>query len=53
VDPAKAVQLLKRQLVLDYLGLARKHKPCAKQEPLKGGPRRPNIPDAPPYTITG
>lgn len=31
VDPAKAIQLLKRQLVAGYLGLARQRKPCGKQ----------------------
>ena len=31
VDPAKAIQLLKRQLVAGYLGLARRRKPCGKQ----------------------
>jgi succinate dehydrogenase / fumarate reductase iron-sulfur subunit len=31
VDPAKAIQLLKRQLVAGYLGLAGRKKPCGKQ----------------------
>src|SRR3974377_2639338 len=31
VDPAKAIQLLKRQLVLDYLHMAVTSQPCAKQ----------------------
>jgi succinate dehydrogenase/fumarate reductase-like Fe-S protein len=32
VDPGKAIQLLKRELVLDYLHLAGKKKPCRKLE---------------------
>ena len=50
VDPAKAIQHLKRQLVLDYLHLARRKKPCEK---LHGpGQAKPlaNIPAAPPHT---
>jgi succinate dehydrogenase / fumarate reductase iron-sulfur subunit len=51
VDPARAIQLLKRQLVLDYLRLARHHEPCAKQHGPGKVPRDPKIPDAPPYTL--
>jgi hypothetical protein len=53
VDPAKAIQRLKRQLVLDYLHLAKKQKPCAKQHGPSSFPRDPKIPEAPPYTIEG
>ena len=53
VDPAKAIQHLKRQLVLDYLHLAKKQTPCAKQHGPGSLPRDPKIPDAPPYTIEG
>jgi succinate dehydrogenase / fumarate reductase iron-sulfur subunit len=51
VDPAKAIQLLKRQLVLHYLHLVRRKQPCQK---LHGpGPGKPlaNIPAAPPKTV--
>lgn len=51
VDPARAVQLLKRQLVLDYLHLAKRKEPCAKQHGPGKGPRDPKIPEAPPYTV--
>jgi succinate dehydrogenase / fumarate reductase iron-sulfur subunit len=53
VDPGKAIQHLKRQLVLDYLHLAKKQKPCAKQQGPGSLPRDPKIPDAPAYTIEG
>jgi succinate dehydrogenase / fumarate reductase iron-sulfur subunit len=52
VDPAKAVQLLKRQLVFQYLRLLRVRPPCKKQGPATEGQRLPNIPDAPPRTVT-
>jgi succinate dehydrogenase / fumarate reductase iron-sulfur subunit len=51
VDPAKAIQHLKRQLVLDYLHLARKRTPCGKQHGPGKLPRDPKIPEAPPYTV--
>jgi len=51
VDPARAIQLMKRELVLDYLKL-RKHRAkshiCGKPE---GVERRPEIPEAPPFTV--
>jgi len=53
VDPAKAIQLLKRQLFLDYLHLADKRKPCSKQGPNVEGKKLPGIPEAPPYTVVG
>jgi succinate dehydrogenase / fumarate reductase iron-sulfur subunit len=51
VDPARAVQLLKRQLVAGYLGLAARREPCRKQGPNTQGQRRPEIPDAPARTV--
>ena len=51
VDPAKAIQRLKRQLVLDYLRLARRQKPCAKLHGPGKAQRLPNIPAAPPRTV--
>ena len=51
VDPAKAIQHLKRRLVLDYLRLSRRKKPCEKlQGPGQGKPL-PNIPAAPAKTV--
>ena len=51
VDPAKAIQHLKRQLVLGYLHLSRKKQPCVKQGPATHAERKPGIPAAPPYTV--
>jgi len=51
VDPAKALQHLKRQLVLDYLHLARRKKPCEKLHGPGQGKPLPNIPAAPPRTV--
>ena len=51
VDPAKAIQLMKRELVLDYLRLLKKRCPA----PIAARPaakRREGIPDAPAPTIT-
>ncbi|PSH05694.1 MAG: succinate dehydrogenase iron-sulfur subunit [Acidobacteria bacterium] len=43
VDPAKAIQLLKRKLVLDYLHLASKKQPCKKLEGPGHGKLLPNM----------
>ncbi len=51
VDPAKAIQILKRQLVLDYLHLARHRKPCQKLHGPGQGKPLPNIPAAPARTV--
>jgi succinate dehydrogenase / fumarate reductase iron-sulfur subunit len=51
VDPAKAIQHLKRQLVLDYLHLARRKKPCATLHGPGGGTLLPNITPAPARTV--
>jgi succinate dehydrogenase / fumarate reductase iron-sulfur subunit len=52
VDPARAVQLLKRDLVFSYLRLL-KRKPCAElsEGPPPDAKRRPDIPQAPPFTV--
>ena len=50
VDPARGVQLLKRQLVLDYLRLSREQKPCELKRGPAAGEKLANIPDAPPRT---
>jgi succinate dehydrogenase / fumarate reductase iron-sulfur subunit len=51
VDPAKAIQLLKRQLVLDYLHLARRKRPCQKLLGPGQGKPRPDQPTAPAKTV--
>lgn len=53
VDPARAIQLLKRQLVLDYFNfLGAKRKKGSDKLPVEAGrPRREEIPDPPPYTV--
>jgi succinate dehydrogenase / fumarate reductase iron-sulfur subunit len=50
VDPGRAVQILKRKLVLDYLHLASKQNPCKKLEGPGKGERLPNM-DAPARTV--
>ncbi len=50
VDPARAIQLMKRDLVFDYLKLKRRKEPCkvmdkCECEPFEG------IPDPPPFTV--
>jgi succinate dehydrogenase / fumarate reductase, iron-sulfur subunit len=51
VDPAKAIQLMKRSLVLDYLHLRRKPCPAKLAEVPKDLQRRPDIPEAPKKTV--
>ena len=51
VDPAKAIQYLKRQLVLDYLHLARRKKPCEKLHGPGQGKPLPNSSCAPTRTV--
>lgn len=43
VDPGKAVQLLKRKLVMDYLHLASKQQPCKKLTGPGNGKLLPNM----------
>lgn len=51
VDPAKAIQLMKRELVVDYFGL-RRRTPPVQVAPKPGGiERRPGIPEAPAPTV--
>jgi succinate dehydrogenase / fumarate reductase iron-sulfur subunit len=50
VDPARAIQLLKRQLVAGYLRLAKPRQPCPKQGPAEGA-KRTGVPEAPPFTV--
>ena len=51
VDPAKAVQLMKRDLVLDLLRLRRRRPPAAVAEAPHGTPREGTVP-APARTVT-
>ncbi len=51
VDPGKAIQLLKRQLVLDYLHLAGHKKRCRKLTGPGSGKPIPNIASAPKRTV--
>lgn len=51
VDPAKAIQLMKRELVLDFLKMRRRRKLSGRAEvPAEIG-RRDGIPDAPERTV--
>jgi succinate dehydrogenase / fumarate reductase iron-sulfur subunit len=52
VDPAKAIQLMKRELVLDYLRLGKKRCPSTLAKKPAGLKRLPDIPAAPAPTIT-
>ena len=51
VDPAKAIQLMKRQLVTDYLGIRRASPPAQVGLKPTGIERRPGIPEAPEPTV--
>jgi succinate dehydrogenase / fumarate reductase, iron-sulfur subunit len=51
VDPARAIQLMKRQLVFDYLRLWKQPCPAPLAKTPDGTKRRDGIPDAPPRTI--
>ena len=51
VDPGKAIQLMKRQLVVDYLGLRKKRPPARVNVKPSGIERRPGIPEAPEPTV--
>jgi Fe-S oxidoreductase len=51
VDPAKAIQFMKRALVLDYLRLRRARCPSALAPTPKDVTRLRDIPKAPPRTV--
>jgi succinate dehydrogenase / fumarate reductase iron-sulfur subunit len=51
VDPARAIQLMKRELVLSYLHLWKQPCPASVAKVPAGAKRREGIPDAPPPTI--
>ncbi len=51
VDPAKAIQYMKRALVLDYLHLRKQGCPAKLAGKLKDAKRKPDIPAAPKPTV--
>jgi succinate dehydrogenase / fumarate reductase iron-sulfur subunit len=51
VDPARAIQIMKRDLVLDYLRLRRERCPAKVLTPPKETRRRDGIPEAPAPTV--
>lgn len=51
VDPARAIQLMKRELVLGYLHLWKQPCPASLARAPEGAKRREGVPDAPPRTI--
>jgi succinate dehydrogenase / fumarate reductase iron-sulfur subunit len=51
VDPGKAIQLMKRDLVLDYLHLMKHGCPAKVGPKVTNAKRREGVPDAPPPTI--
>ncbi len=51
VDPAKAIQYMKRALVLDFLRLRKRGCPAKLAEKPKDVKRRPEIPEAPKPTV--
>ena len=51
VDPAKAIQLMKREMVLDLLHLRKHPCPAPVAQPLRDVKRRPEVPDAPEPTV--
>ena len=55
VDPARAIQLMKRELFWDYLRLGKlcRRKPAPHLPPEKKRGRREGIPEPPPFTVEG
>ncbi len=51
VDPAKAIQLMKRELVFDYLRLRKEKCPSPVVKKPAGLTRKPDIPEAPARTV--
>ncbi|MBN1336559.1 MAG: succinate dehydrogenase iron-sulfur subunit [Deltaproteobacteria bacterium] len=52
VDPARAIQLLKREFVLSYLKVIRHRGKASRSEgPIAGAERKAGVPEAPAYTI--
>jgi succinate dehydrogenase / fumarate reductase iron-sulfur subunit len=55
VDPGRAIQLMKRELVFDYLRLGKRRyaEPACLLPKEKRKGRRPEIPGPPPFTVEG
>jgi succinate dehydrogenase / fumarate reductase iron-sulfur subunit len=51
VDPARAIQFLKRQLVMDYFKLLKKGRGCQVVGPPTDSKRREGVPEPPAYTV--
>jgi succinate dehydrogenase / fumarate reductase iron-sulfur subunit len=51
VDPARAIQFMKRELVWDYLKLRKRRPKANVLGKPKGVARRPEIPEPPPFTV--
>jgi succinate dehydrogenase / fumarate reductase iron-sulfur subunit len=51
VDPARAIQLLKRTLVFDYLKFLKAHTPSKILPNLTEGKRKEGVPNPPEYTV--
>lgn len=51
VDPARAIQLMKRQLVRDYFKLMKKRTSCAVMKKSDTAQKRTDIPATPPHTV--
>ncbi len=51
VDPARAIQLMKKQLLFDFLKLTGKRKPSKVQGRPEGVQRNPDIPYPPEFTV--
>ena len=51
VDPARAIQLMKRDLVLSYLRLKKRPGACGTIGPDPHGKRKEGVPEPPPFTI--
>lgn len=51
VDPARAIQLMKRQLVLDFFKLLKVRSPSRVQGPDPNAQKRTDIPAAPAHTV--
>jgi succinate dehydrogenase / fumarate reductase iron-sulfur subunit len=51
VDPAKAIQLMKRELVLDYFHLRKQGCPAGIAKKPADAKRRPDVPEAPAPTV--
>jgi len=51
VDPARAIQLMKRDLVLSYLRLRKRSRPCGTIGPDPHTRPKDKVPQAPPFTV--